>query len=360
MNQFQKLSFVFASLALTGCSYLYSEDGLIKDRTYEYLDAKQAKDLKVPNDLKQKNKINYAQVPAIGEDAKKAPFGKDLKVNAPVQILAVLENVRLDKSAKFPTVFITDDIQFIWNNINEVFEEKEISPLIMDEAEHFIDTGWLAQDEDGIWLGLEGNDEIDEFKTRYEIHIGKGQLNNEYRIETRRVGAQRLDDETDQWVNVPNFWHDSAEMLNLIISNYDLKVAQRDKKKRNRAIANFKVELSTDEQNNAALVTSADKEDVWQKLPEVLLDLGFEVSDRDRQLMTYFVEFVPEEEGFFASLFGEEAQQLELEEGNYQVSVSEKGQQTAITLKDEQGTPIEAALLTKLYPALSARFGEKS
>jgi len=358
LNNFQKLVLVLGGISLSGCSYLYSEEGLIKDRTFEYLDARETKDLNIPPELKQKNKVNYAQVPAIGEAAKNAPFGKELKVNAPVQILAVLENMRLDKKSADPAVFIVDDFEFLWANILSIFEEREINLAKVDKTGKTIDTGWLAQDEDGIWLGLEDSEEIDEFKTRFQIKITEGQLKNEYRIESRRVGAEILDEE-DNWKPISSFWHDSAEMLNLIISKYDQSVAEREIAERKRAIAGFTVELSTNSDGDAALITAADKEDVWVKLPDVLIDLGFEVHDRDRQLMTYFTEYLTEEDGFFASLFSEDRVELPIESGNYQITVSELGERTAITIKDDQGNALESGVMGKLFPVISSRFGER-
>ena len=358
MNNYQKLAFILGVSSLTGCSYLYSEEGIIKDRTFEYLEAKEEKALVLPADLKQKNNVNYAQVPNIGESARKAPYGKELSVSAPTQILSVLESTRLDKKSELPAVFIADDFDFIWQTIISVFEEQEISVKVQDKAQRLIDTGWLAQDTKGIWLGLENEAEIDEFRTRYEIKVTKGDLKNEYRVQAQRIKAEKMG-EDGKWKPVPNFWHDSAEMLNLVISKYDQRVAQRDVENRNKAIAGFKVELSTDAEGNAALVTEARLEDVWTKLPEVLLDLGFSVNDRDRQLMTYYTEFLAEEEGFFASLFSDDREPLQLEAGNYQISVSQVGSRAAITFKNDQGTALDSALITKLFPQISARFREK-
>ncbi|MCW9017353.1 MAG: outer membrane protein assembly factor BamC [Kangiellaceae bacterium] len=360
MNNLSKLAVILLTvLVTTGCSYIYGEDGLIKDRAYEYIEARQAKELKIPGDLVQEDKANYAQVPTIGKKAQSAPSGKELEVGAPIQLLAVLENMRINKQSEHPSVFISDSAINIWQSIVKMFEENEITPAVMDQKQYYLDSGWVAVDERGVWLGIENREEVDEFRAKFKITITPGNLKGEQSLTVERIQAQKFDDESDKWENQPTFWQDSAEMLNLIISSYDVSVSTREREMRKRAIAGFKVKLGKDSENNAALVTAAEKEDVWQKLPRVLEALQFEMSDRDRTLMTYFIEYKYEEPGFFASLFDDEVEKLPIEPGNYQVTLSELGEQTAITFKDGAGQPLEAALMVKLYPSLSQLFGDK-
>lgn len=343
---------------VAACSWLYGEDGLVKDSTYDYIDARSTKDIEIPGELNQKKKANYTPVPAIGEKAKQAPFGKDIKVSAPVQILAVLDNIRVDKKAENPTVYILDDSDFLWDSLLEIFAENEATIVTADKEKQVIETDWLAVDERGVWLGVAGSDDIDEFRAKYRVQFGEGVLRGEQRVEVSRFAAEKLDDDTDQWKAVPSFWQDSADMLNLLISSYDKKAVSRDQAKRAAMVAGFKVQMAKDEDDAAALVTDAEQEHVWEKLPKVLEALDFEVNDRDRSLMTYFVSYQREEQGFFASLFSEEKELLPIDAGDYQVTLRLFGERTAIVFRDEQGEPLNAQTLAKLYPTLSKLFGD--
>ena len=359
MNCFRKTILILLSTALSACSYIYGEDGLIKDRSYDYLEAKQIEDLKVPEEFKHKSKVDYTQVPAIGQKAKQADVGKNLRYSAPIQILAVLDNIREDKKSSNPAVFIQDDINILWQITVDLFVNNEISPAVADKSKYFLDTGWVALDERGVWLGIEGDEESDEFRAKFQVKLEPGIIKGENRLEVVRSKAQKLNDDTEQWEDVPNFWQDSAEMLNLIIANYDKKVTEMEKEKRGRVIAGFKVELAKDAEDNAALVTATEREIVWEKLPRVLESLNFQISDRDRRLMTYFVKYEYEEPGFFASLFDEEQEKLPIESGDYQVSLTRAGELTAITFKDGQGVALEPSQMVKLYPSLNKLFGDK-
>ncbi|TQV76977.1 outer membrane protein assembly factor BamC [Aliikangiella marina] len=343
---------------LAGCSWLYGEDGLVKDSSYEYVNARQTKDIQIPGELTQKRKVNFTPVPAIGEKAKQAPYGKEVKVSAPIQILAVLDNIRIDKKADNPAVFILDDSDFLWRSIIEIFEENEAKIEKANKQELVIETDWLAVDERGVWLGVAGEDDIDEFRAKYRVKFTDGVLKDEKRMEVSRIAAEKLDDETEQWQPVPSFWQDSADMLNLLISSYDKKAATRDQARKAAMVAGFKVQMAKDEEDAAALVTEASMEHVWEKLPKVLEALEFDVNDRDRRLMTYFVNYQKEEAGFFASLFSEEKELLPIDAGDYQVTLRQLGERTAIVFRDGQGEPLNSQVLTKLYPTLSQLFGD--
>lgn len=355
-----QLGFVlFATLTVSGCSYIYGEDGFIKDNTYAYLEAKQTKDIVIPDSLKQEEKVDYTPIPAIGSKAKQAEVGTKVKVNAPVQILAVLDNVRVNKQAQNPTVYILEDEEFLWNSVVDLFDTNEIQLDINDSQNRVLQTDWIAIDQRGVWLGLAGREDIDEFRAKFKVTFDKGILKGEKQVQVERVMAQKLNEETEQWESYPSFWQDSAEMLNMLISHYDKTATVRDKEIRAQNLAGFKVQLARDEDDNAALVTNAKLEHVWEKLPKVLDEADFDVGDRDRRLMTYFVQYEFEESGFFASLFESDKEPLPLESGDYQVTLRQLGERTAIVFRDGAGVPLNSTTMTKLFPTLSKLFGTK-
>ncbi|MET1254316.1 outer membrane protein assembly factor BamC [Aliikangiella maris] len=359
MNLIKIISlFALASL-LSACSLFYGEDGLIKDTSYDYLKAKETAPLKIPPHLKHENNVNYTVVPAIGEQAKNAPSGKDISLVAPAQILDVLDNIRANKQSPVPAIYIVENEEFLWDTIINLFTEQGVKFSRRDKANRVLETEWVAVDKRGVWLGIAGEDDIDEFKAKFRIALSEGILKDEKQITVERIAAQMFNDDTDKWQDMANYWHDSAEMLNLIIAHYDTATIERDRNSKNAVVAGFKVQLAHDDNNNAALVTETDKALVWEKLPKVLEALDFDVKDRDRRLMTYFIAYEYEEPGFFASLFDEEQTPLPLESGDYQVTVTTVGELTAIVFRDGQGTPLNAETMVKLYPQLNKLFSDK-
>ena len=117
MNVLNRIFLIVSALSLSACSYIYSEDGLFKDTTYSYVKAKQSKNLVLPKDLTQLNKLDYFAVPTIGKKAKAGLVGKEIDLMAPVQILDVLDTVRISRLSEIPAVYITDEKEFVLNAV---------------------------------------------------------------------------------------------------------------------------------------------------------------------------------------------------------------------------------------------------
>lgn len=344
--------------SLSACSYFYSEEGLVKDSSYEYLSAKQGKALQLPPKLHQKRSINYFEVPALGAKAQHFSLGRDIKLKSPVQLLDFRDNIRIKKGATTPTVFINEEKAFIWKAIFKLFEQNRISLSLNEQSneQFFLKTNWVAVEEKGIWLGIAGSDEVDEFRAKYQVTLTKGELPGEHEVAVERFIAEKVNDDSGLWETVPVSWQDSAEMLNLLIANYDILLIEREAEARKARIAGFEVQLAKDDNDNAALLTSTDIETVWNKLPSVLGSLSFDVYDKDKRAYTYFIKHEAEEEGFFASLFGAEEEKLPLENGEYQVTIITLIEKTGIVFRDGQGAPLDTATLTKLFPTLKQQF----
>jgi len=351
---------VVLTLLVSGCGYIYGENGLIKSQKYDYVKAKQTKDLEIPAPLSHKDKADYTVLPNIGEQAKKGVYGKQLDQNAPIQLLAVLENTRVDRKSELPAILILDEMSFIWQTVNSFFKQHNITASTQDNTNKVLVSDWMPIDEGGVWLGLDGSDDIELIRAKYKISVAKGEIKGEQLLTVHRIASQVRGDEDEAWQNVPISWQESADMMNLILSHYDTQIRIKRARHQQQVLAGFKVELGQDADQNAALLTEAKETLVWEKTPKVMRELGFIIIDRDMRQKTYFMEYHPEEEGFFASLFGSEnIAKLPLEEGSFQVSVGKNGDLSSITLKDGQGVALEANLLVKLFPELSRLFGDR-
>ncbi len=359
MNFFKITCLVLLSVCLSACSYFYSEEGLVKDTTYEYLNARQDKSLKVPSNLHHKRSVDYFKVPEIKDNANQAPIGRDIRLEAPAQLLDVKDNIRIKRESKNPAVYIKDDREFVWKAVIKLFEQNAIT--LSENENYVIKTDWIALKEKGLWLGVSGKEDVDDYRAKYKVSLSHGELPGEYQVDVKRITAEKLDDDTEKWVTIPARWQDSAEMLNLIIANYDILSIEREAEKRNAVIAGVEVQLARDDNDNAAILTSADQETVWNKLPKVLESLSFEVYDKDKRSYTYFVKHEPEEAGFFATLFDsedDEYEELPLNTGEYQVTVITLVEKTAVVFRDAQGAPLDTATLTKLFPFLNKQFAK--
>jgi len=345
---------------LSGCGYIYGDNGLIKSQKYDYVNAKQSRELEVPPPLSHKSKADFTVLPNIGQSAKQGTYGKQLGQDAPIQLLAVLDNTRVDRKSPLPTVLILDEMSFIWETVTGFLKEHNISASIQDQENKVLISEWMPIEEGGVWLGLDGSDDIDLIRAKYKINLDNGEIKGEQKLTVQRIVSQIRQDDDQAWQDVPISWQESADMMNLILSYYDMQIRIKQAHHQQQVLAGFKVNLGQDAEKNAALLTTAEETLVWGKIPKVMRELGFKIIDKDLRQKTYFMEYHPPEQGFFASLFGSENEvRLPLEEGSFQVSVGESGDQRSITFKDGQGTSLEANIMVKLFPDLSRLFGDR-
>ena len=355
-----KLSLVIIfTIFLSGCGYIYGDNGLIKSQKFDYVNAKQTKELAMPESLSHDGKANFTVLPKIGAKAENQLFGKDLSQAAPVQLLAVLDNTRVDKNSAVPAVLIVDERGFIWLTITKFLEKNQVATSVLDKNNYVVISQWVGVEDAGVWLGLEGTDEQDLNRAKYKISITEGQIRGEHKVVVERIGNQFRNDDDEPWNDKLVQWHESADMMNLLLSYYDTQLRLKEIKHQQKLMAGFKVELGKDSGENPALVTNAKQSMIWEKIPRVMAEIGFKVIDKDLRQNTYFMEYEKPEEGFFASLFSEEQSKLPLEEGAYQITLDESGDRRTITFKDGQGVALKAELLVKLYPELSRLFGDR-
>jgi outer membrane protein assembly factor BamC len=350
---------LLASVGLSSCGFIYGDDGLIKSQKYDYVTAKQSKPLEIPSKLEHKGKVDFTVVPQIGVKAKTQAVGKELVQAAPIQLLAVLDNTRVDKKSAVPSVLIIDSNEFIWSMVNEFLNEHNIPPSEGESADKLFVSEWIAIDKGGIWLGVDGSDEPDLLRAKYRIALSNGEIKGEQRLTVERINSQKREDDDLEWQEGTISWQESADMMNLLLSFYDGRIRVRQAKRQREIMAGFKVELGKDSDGGASLLTSASETLVWDKIPKVMYELGFQVIDKDIRQKTYFLEYKEQEQGFFASLFDESQQQNLFEEGAYQISVGETGDRRSLTIKNGQGDAIDAKLLVKLYPELNRLFGDR-
>jgi outer membrane protein assembly factor BamC len=353
-----KLLVLVSVFSLSGCSFFYGENGLVKDNSYHYLESDVNKSINVPADLKQRNQVDYAPIPKIAEKAESSPIGKQLIVIPPVDILDVSDNVRVDKESSVPAIFIQENKAFLWSGLIDFFQSKEITPKTADAANYFLDTGWLSHERRSVWKGIENSQEIDEHRATYSFQIETVQEPEQLRLVVKQNSAQTFDEASKQWKDDSSF-QDSVHIMNMFLAYYDRKVTERRIAATKKA-RYFNVSLGKDLDNSAALVTNANRTVVWQQLPKIFEQTNFNINDLDRKQMTYFFSYEKDGPGFFASLFGQEEKvKVPLEDGDYQATLSVVGELTAITFKDAQGNPLSDEVMAKIFPSISQYFGKK-
>ncbi|MFT6732265.1 MAG: outer membrane protein assembly factor BamC [Polaribacter sp.] len=359
LNYVKVLGVCSLSFYISGCGFIYGDDGLIKSHEFDYVNAKEGKKLELPPGVVHKSKADFTQLPAIGKSAVKQNQGSELEQSAPVQILAVLENTRADSQSSLPAVYILDQALFVWEAVQKFLKKYNIEAKLNDEDKAIVITNWVAVDEKGIWIELDGSEEAELGRAKFSFKIVKSDIPNEIKLIVERNASEHREDEDDKWSSALVSWADSADMMNLFLSYYDKQIQIRQHQYLQKVMAGFKVELGQNNQNETILVTEARHSLVWEKTAKVMLELGLTIIDKDVRQNTYFMELKDPEPGFFASLFDESKSTLPIDAGTYQVVVDEFGDNRSILIRDEQGLALDSSLVVKLFPQLSKLFGDR-
>jgi uncharacterized lipoprotein len=299
-------------------------------------------------------------IPAIDENAKSKPVGEALDTQPPIQILAVTQGMRVDRSSKTPAIYWMVDAETLHERISAYLKFKEVG--YQREQDRYI-TDWVVTDNEAWWRSVFGTDLPRFVREKFELSTYPSGVNGEFHVSVALLDRELMPYDEDRWIKATNDTRSAAEFLNGLVGYIDYLERVDNAKRLQQLNRGISTRLGKDKDGNAALVTEdTDWQTLWLKTPKVLEPFGFKLSDKDQSSGTYFFEFEANEPGFFASLFGdEEGIALDLPKGAYQVIVGGKdGGVVSLTFVDTEGEPLSDAKMAQLFPHLSEAFGKNT
>jgi outer membrane protein assembly factor BamC len=350
---------LLASFLMTGCSWLYSEDGLIHDSSKDYLKAEQTKPLQVPDEYKTDHLGNIAPVPELPPQSQQLPAGDNLDKSPPLQVLAVGQGMRINRQSVNPGVFWMKPVDELRQQLEAFFEYKELSFI---EENGLVKSDWVLIDNEAWWRSVFGTSLPRFERSKFTFSISQGERKGEAGVVVSQQAHQIMPYDEDSWKSIPENRKMATAFLNEFVGYMDYLERLENAKRLKQLNQGFNVVLGADSDSRAALLANTDWRTLWLKAPKVLEPFGFTLTDRDQSTGTYFFEFEPNEPGFFASLFGDdEGVALNLPEGAYQLIIGGKeGGSVTMTFIDIDGEPLSDAKLTQIYPHLSEAFGRNT
>lgn len=348
----QKILPILAAVSvvtLSGCTWFSANDGR-EDLDEAYLESRQGAELQLPSDVTEiKQNDNYL-IPEGAVIVNREPKGNLLGLEPPQLLLTSGDGIREDKDAKHPTVWIRGESNRLGEYIDGFVSSNNIG--VINKSNQSLNTDWLSDDNDGIGAGL-GSYNVDGQRHKFELAM-IADSGNEFGIQAIHSASEQEVD--GQWISVATSERVAKQFLNQFIGYYD---GLRDREARNRVIAEGIIDtrLGTNPKGDIALVTDRDVRDIWQQTPEVLKSLNLKVTDRDESKGIFYFESV-DASGIFYFLFGDgEAAKVDLEPGSYRMVFEILGAGgTSVTFETEQGEPLSANLVGKIYPDFKAAY----
>ncbi|MGR5143549.1 outer membrane protein assembly factor BamC [Photobacterium sp. DNB23_23_1] len=322
-----------AVVTLAGCS-----DGAERRRQanqdFNYLDTQQLESWTLPSDAQSSQVSDYA-IPA-GEY--QGAIGAGVDIRPPQQVLALIPGARTLQDADGVTLVMVkqEDLSDVWSVTQKLITEQNIG--LRNQTANTIETDWIS------W---NNEDEDTEIGSRYRIEKSAEAGRYSYRImlvDWREGG-------TEQTVSVENKERYSILMTNLVTSRFDEREREQARLRAQELVKQIPISMGQDRSGLPVIIARAPYNVFWERLPDVLGQLGFTVEGRNRSQGVVEVQFKSPDDEFWDDLG---TQPVELDNRAYNLQLGDLGNRTSISITDTDGKPVTEQALNSLAPVMAA------
>ncbi|MFY8275448.1 outer membrane protein assembly factor BamC [Pseudoalteromonas sp. SSDWG2] len=277
----------------------------------------------------------------------------DKAVKPPMQVMPVAQGSWIEENEKLAKVYFDkndgiDNLKdFVWSAVESVFKSYNVGVAKADKAQGTLESDWLSivRVEEG-WLW----DDETVAEQRYEFIIEEKEHQR-----TASLQAKLVDYRSETVPLTPLLQQRlEARALNAAVTEFDYlyRQLQVDLRQRQGIIS---LELGFDNKGNSALITEQSTNVVFERFSGFLERLQFTIIEVDADKGLILADYTQPESSVWDSIWGDEAMQLPLEDGQYQILVSPaQAGGTSITWMDANGEVLEPGVMNDLQQALVA------
>ncbi len=286
-------------IGLSGCSYLFGNDGYFRDRGSDYLEAETIPPIQIPKELDKSSLEQLFVIPPI--EAGEAVLTSEFKVPRPdrVAINRHEDNIRIQKLGNRRWVVIDSPPEKVWPRVLQFLADSNIGISMKNPIKGMIETTWLPYQDDEVT------------KNKYRIFIEHSLQHGTSEIHVRHVMVPRSVSGGGHltWPNVSV----NPERETWLIDELVGQLVQDE-----RTSVSFLAQAIDSEVKSKLIVADGsvptieiklDYARAWASLGLALDRGGFDVNDKDRENGTYYVSHSDkddddQEPGFFSRLLG--------------------------------------------------------
>lgn len=297
-------------------------------------------------------------VPHIGEQATHDLLGKNLDIRPPLQVMPFVQNAQQIKQSDDAINMVIEandnknDVKHeLFSNILQFLKAKKIGVSHENYHVGVIYTDWIETSQ-VIESHVFGKDNVFTSKLRYEFDIQPHQSHKYADLTIKLVqyeqqfdgNKQELDlianDKKRHTIDIAN------DVLSYINSQKKLLVSSPNDK---LVTSGIHLILLTD--NNSHWLANADFNRTWEKLLIVLPEMGFSISDMNREQHLFFVNY-QDNSSFWDSLWGSAKSTLPLKYGEYSLRLEKDKltNKTRIYLQDKEGNELPKQTISSINP----------
>jgi outer membrane protein assembly factor BamC len=329
---------VVASVLLTGCSLFSTEQANTAAETDSVAP------LQIPAGLQQPAKPGKFDIPPtsvvnVVDDTR-----------SPALVLATASSSRVEEGDKLSRVWFDRNdytgelVPFIQQMLQTYFAEQGIA-LQQDDSGMLFTTDWIGRfEDDGFWF-WSAAEQIEQ--ARFQIRIEPRPHGRSASVTVTMLEHQYFT--PDAKLNGKSTQRQEVALLNQIIDRIgkeEITIARANKAKE----PDVSLEPGMDSDGNPALLTPQPIDVTWSQLETLFAELNLTVTDKNRSVFTYYLDYEQPEQGIWSKIWGSEAKPvLPVANGEYQLVLSRAGKQTAISMRDKTGAHLDAETVLALY-----------
>ncbi len=312
-------------------------------------------ELRVPAGMAVPNQPSAYDIPPVSSATLSASVGADKR--SPTLILATATSSRMEEDEKQAKVWFerndfTGDIKpFIQTQLQQFFSAKNVVLTPVDDTGLRYETGWISRSRSsGFWF-WKSEEAVEQL--RYAIVL-------EPRPHGRSLSmtVSLLEHEyfvPDAQLNAVDIKASEVNLLNGVINRVAIAEALVARERRMQ-VAEVSLSQGVDLAGNPALISSQSADITWSQLELLFEELNLTVTDFDRSVLTYFVNYQKPERGFWRTItFRDAPVSLPLVDGEYQIVLSRlTSNQTAILWLNKDGQPLSATEVSAIYEPIVA------
>jgi len=341
-------------IALSGCSYLFGEEGHFRERTMDYQEAESMPPLNIPEGMDSKPLQQRYPIPEVSGNGFYQPEDSE-SVPRPQSLLNVKEAAGLELRHDSGRLWLVAErpAEDLWQQINE-FAASNVSIDVSDRSAGLVETGWLAPrklpSEDGFWksvwrfMTFSTGEQRDRFRITMQT-IPRADFESNV-VHINHVRVRTPVPETIDWPSEP----ENTELVTVVYDELMLFLEQGGRKAGASVLSQDlrvlpKYTMTRDGNGYPILVINQDFNRAWLSVGQALQKSRIGVTDLDRTLGIYYLA----EKALVEIDEEEEERELQL-----RLISSESGIQVSVQVDDDTLAPEEqsARILNRIRESL--------
>lgn len=349
MRQLAKFIIFAVVISITaGCGWLWGDKGYFRDRSNDYLNAKQAPQITVPSDLQNNTKPLDPLYP-IPFNVANSTAGKDFEVPRPVPLQVVNDNRTFSlQSSKGAQWFIAQQSPSqVYPQVSQYFQQAGFHietnhPETGEFTTKWVKPSTLTEMLSNRLLAVDNRLSKQEFRVRVRVEPGV-QTNTSEVYTLVMLRPENSTTETAWPVKSQNLAVDTvlldelmANMSNTQITSSTVSLLSDSKKVNPSSLAI----LTKDEQNQPILSMHGDFDLVWARLERAITTANVKIEDMDRSTGAYYINLSEkadgrDDRGFLKRLFTSDSQAAkDARSERYIIQLTQVGEVIQIAVKN--------------------------